>query len=151
MSTIYYENMCRFEQDLLLRTPEKAEPFPVDRVHADINVVMINPALQEDERQTQMVTPAKWMAHIVEVSDPVDGLVRAAELKSDLLIIDLDTPAFNVGEVLRAVKRSSHFHDQIALAVTTDLNREDIEGVSTWPADVLLLRRSDWLQGLASC
>jgi CheY-like chemotaxis protein len=148
MITGYFEHPPCYTRDLLWRTADSPQQPPASAVHADVTILMINPALPDPERQTRVVTPAQWTAHIVEVSDPLDGLVRAAEIQPDMLVIDLDTPTFDIPEVLRAVKRSSYFDGQITLAVATDLAPGEIPGQTTWPPDVMLLRRSAWLQAL---
>jgi CheY-like chemotaxis protein len=147
----YFLNPPAHNQDLLWRTPDKPEQPAAAAAHADITILMINPALPDKERQTQVTTPAQWTAHIVEIADPLDGLVRAAEIQPDMLVIDLDTPSFDIGEVLCAVKRSNYFNGQIALAVSTDLPSHEIPGQASWPPDVMLLQRSAWLGAMRSC
>ena len=134
--------------DLLWRCTEAPAYNAPAPVHADVTILMINPELQGPERRTQVVTPANWLAQIVEIADPLDGLVRAAEMQPDMLIIDLATPTFDVAEVLCAVKRSRYFKDRTSLAVATDLDGDAIPGHTAWPDDVLLLRRRDWLAAL---
>ena len=137
-------------QDLLWRSAEPPRTLAAPEVHADVTILMINPALLDAERRTRVVTPANWLAQIVEIADPLDGLVRAAEMQPDMLIIDLETPSFDVATVLCAVKRSRYFKEHTRLAVVTDLDCDAIPGHTAWPSDVMVLRRTDWLAALHS-
>ncbi|NVO07427.1 MAG: hypothetical protein HXX19_16590, partial [Rhodoferax sp.] len=80
----YFQSPPCHNRDLLWRTVAAPAQPPAPEVHADITILMINPALQDPERQTRVVTPARWTAQVVEVADPLDSLVRAAEIQPDM-------------------------------------------------------------------